>query len=273
MIGRSLLAVTAVLAVAAPAWADYASVNGLKMYYEVQGSGRPLVMLHGGVCTIEVCLGKLRPSFAKARRTIAIEQQGHGRTADIDRPLSYDQMAADTAALLRQLKVSNADFIGYSMGGGIALRIAMRHPDLVRKVVVIGTPVTSAGLVPGLMENFKNLKAEDIPQPFRDAYANTAPDPTKWPALVGKIKNLMLETRDLRPEELQSVQAPTLVMIGDQDIVLPEHAVEMFRLLPRAQLAVLPGSSHFAPMDRSDWIASMTRAFLNAPMPKPQAKP
>jgi pimeloyl-ACP methyl ester carboxylesterase len=122
------------------------------------------------------------------------------------------------------------------------------------------------------MENMKNLKPDDIPQQFRDGYASSAPDPAKWPALVGKIKNLMLETPDLSPDDLQKVRAPTLIMIGDQDIVLPEHAVEMYRMVPRAQLAVLPGSSHFAPIERSDWIASMVRAFFNAPMPKPQGK-
>lgn len=270
---RTILAAALGLALAAPASADngnYASVNGLRMYYEIEGAGRPLVLLHGGVCTIEVCLGKVRAPLAKTWKTIAIEQQGHGRTADIDRPLSYDQMAEDTAALLRKLKVRNADFFGYSMGGGIALRIALRHPDLVRKVVVFGTPYSNDGLIPGLMENFKTLKAEDIPRQFRDAYAKTAPDPKQWPALVAKIKNLLLEAKDLRPEELRSIKAPTLVMIGDADLVRPEHAVEMFRLLPHGQLAVLPASDHFAPMQRGAWVVSMTRAFLNAPMPKPK---
>jgi pimeloyl-ACP methyl ester carboxylesterase len=244
---------------------SYASVNGLKMYYEVQGNGRPLVLLHGGVCTIEVCLDKIRAPFAKTRRTIAIEQQGHGRTADIDRPLSYEQMTEDTAALLRQLKVANADFFGYSMGGAIALRVALKHPDLVRRVVIIGTATSSEGLVPGLMENMKALKPEDVPQQFRDAYAKTAPDPKQWPALVGKIKTLMLEAKDLQPEDVRAIQAPTLFMIGDSDIVRPEHAVETFRLLPRGQLAVLPGSDHFAPMQRAGWVASMVRTFLEKP--------
>jgi pimeloyl-ACP methyl ester carboxylesterase len=270
MLKRILVAWTALLAIAPASAAEgsYASVNGLKMYYELEGSGRPLVLLHGGVCTIEVCMGKIRPPLAKAWRTIAIEQQGHGRTADIDRPLSYEQMAEDTAALLRSLKVRNADFFGYSMGGGIALRIAVRHPELVRKVVVMGTPYGNDGLVPGLMENFKNLKAEDIPQQFRDAYAKTAPDPSQWPTLVAKIKNLMLDAKGLSPEQIQSIKAPTMVMIGDADIVRPEHAVEMYRLLPHGQLAVLPASTHFAPMERPGWVSSMTRAFLGAPMPK-----
>ncbi len=264
-----LLAVAAFLGLAAaPASADYASVNGLKMYYEIQGTGRPLVLLHGGVCTIEVCLGKIRAPLAKSWKTIAIEQQGHGRTADVDRPLSYEQMAEDTAALLRQLKVGNADFFGYSMGGSIALAIAMRHPDLVRKVVIIGTPYNNDGLIPGLVENFKNLKPEEIPQEFRDAYAKTSPHPEKWPLLVEKIKSMLLDSKGFRPEEMKSIQAPAMVMIGDADIVRPEHAVEMYRLLPHGQLGVLPASTHFAPMERPGWVSSMTRAFLQAPMPK-----
>jgi len=253
---------------AAPASAEYASVNGLKMYYEIEGAGRPLVLLHGGVCTIEVCLGKIRAPLAKSWKTIAIEQQGHGRTADIDRPLSIEQLAEDTAALLRQLKIRNADFLGYSMGGAIALQIALKHPDLVRKVIVIGTAYNNDGLIPGLVENFKTMKPEDIPQQFRDAYAKTAPDPKQWPTLVAKIKNMLPATKGLRPEEVKSINAPTLVMIGDADIVRPEHAVEMFRLLPHGQLAVLPASTHFAPMERAGWVSSMTRAFLQAPMPK-----
>lgn len=270
MLRKSIVAIAAVLGciLAASASAEYASVGGLKMYYEIQGAGRPLVLLHGGVCTIEVCLGQIRTPLAKSWKTIAIELQGHGRTADLDRPLSYEQMAEDTAALLRRLKVRNADFFGYSMGGSVALAIAMRHPDLVRKVVVFGTAYNNDGLIPGLVENFGNLKPEDIPQQFRDAYAKTSPHPEKWPVLVGKIKSMLLDSKGFRPEQMKSIKAPVMVMIGDADIVRPEHAVEMFRLLPHGQLGVLPASTHFAPMDRAGWVSSMTRAFLQTPMPK-----
>lgn len=250
----------------------YASVNGLKMYYEIQGTGRPLVLLHGGLCTIEACLGKVRPPLATNRKTVAVEQQAHGHTADIDRPLTFEQMADDTVALLRQLKIENADFLGYSDGGNVALRIAMRHPDLVRKLVVLGANYNNDGLVPGLVEAFKVLKAEDIPKEFQEAYAKVAPDPKQWPTLVAKVMKQALEFKGWRPEDIQSIRAPTLVMIGDADIVRPEHAVEMFHLLPHGQLAVLPVSDHFAPVQRPDWIVSMTKEFLDAPMPE-QEKP
>jgi pimeloyl-ACP methyl ester carboxylesterase len=261
----------ALLALAAPVRAgEYASVNGLRMYYEVEGQGRPLVLLHGGMCTIEVCLGKLRPVFTRSWRTIAPELQGHGRTADLDRPLSMDQMTEDVAALLRQLKVQNADFFGFSIGGGIALRLAMKHPELVRKAVIFGVQYSNDGLVPGLVESLKTLKAEDMPPQFRAGYAKVAPDPTKFPALVAKIGAMVAREKGVSPEAIQSIKAPILVMIGDTDFVQPEHAVEMFRLLMHGQLAVLPQSTHFAPMDRPQWVGSMTHAFLAAPMPKPK---
>jgi len=181
-------------------------------------------------------------------------------------------MAEDTAALLRQLKIENADFVGYSIGGGVTLQIAKRHPDLVRKLVVIGTPFNNEGLVPGLLEAFKTMKPEDIPAGFREAYERTAPDPNHWPTLVAKVMKLGLESMGWRPEEIQSINAPVLIIIGDADIVRPEHAVQMFRLFPHAQLAVLPGTDHFLPIQRSDWAVPMIEAFLNAAMPKAPLK-
>ena len=246
----------------------YVLVNGLNMYYEIQGTGRPLVLIHGGVSTIDTNFGKVRPPLAKNWKTVAVELQGHGHTADIDRPLTFEQMAEDIAALLRQLQTENADFVGYSIGGGVGLRIAMRYPDLVRKLIVIGTTYNNDGLVPGLVGAFKTMKPEDIPAEFREAYARTAPDPKQWPTLVAKVMRLLLEFKGWRPEDIQSIKAPVLVMIGDADVVRPEHAVQMFRLLPYAQLAVLPGTDHFLPMQRSDWAVPMIEAFLNAPMPE-----
>jgi len=250
----------------------YVLVNGLNMYYETQGTGRPLVLIHGGMCTIDICFGKFRPPLAEKWKTLAVELQGHGHTADIDRPLTFEQMTEDTCALLHQLKIENADVVGYSLGGGVALRIARREPQLVRKLVVIGTPTAynKDGLVPGLLEALKTMKPEDIPAEFREAYARTAPDPKKWPTLVAKVMKMLLESKGLRLEELQSIKAPVLVMLGDADGVRPEHAVQMFHLLSHAQLAVLPGTDHFLPMKRSDWAVPMIEAFLNAPMPEPK---
>ena len=251
------------MALTAPAMAgEYAAVNGLRMYYEVEGQGRPLVLLHGGMCTIEVCFGELRPAFTQHWRTIAPELQGHGRTADIDRPLSMDQLVEDVAALLRQLKVRDADFFGFSIGGGITLRLAVKYPELVHKAVIFGVQYSNDGLVPGLLENLKTLKAEDMPPRFRDGYATVAPDPAKFPLLVGKIASMVVAEKGVSPAQIQSIKAPILVMVGDTDFVRPEHAVEMYRLLQHGQLAILPQSTHFAPIERPQWVGSMARAFL-----------
>jgi pimeloyl-ACP methyl ester carboxylesterase len=259
---------------------DYAAVNGLEMYYETHGSGKPLVLLHGAMSTIATDFGRVLPPLAESRRIIAVEQQGHGHTADIDRPLTYEQMAADTAALLGQLKIEEADFFGYSMGGGIALYIARQNPDLVRKLVFAGgASYRPDGLYPELLEAERTMEPGDLAgSPFHKAYLETAPDPESWPALVAKTKELDLAWKGLPPAELRSIKAPALLIIGDSDIVLPEHAVEMFRLLgggvvgdlaglPPSQLAVLPGTSHLGVMDRADWLISMITEFFAAPIP------
>ncbi|MFL5574731.1 MAG: alpha/beta fold hydrolase [Gemmatimonadaceae bacterium] len=263
----------------------YATVNGLRMYFEVHGperdAGTPLVLLHGALSTIETDFGKVLPTLAKTRRVIAVEQQAHGHTADADRPLSYAQMADDTAELLRQLGIENADFLGYSMGGGVALQVASRHPALVRKLVFAGgTSYNPDGLYPELLEGMKRMKPEDLAgSPWQRAYARVAPQPERWGTLVGKIKELDLSFAGWPPEVLQAITAPTLLMIGDADIVRPEHTVRMFRLLgggvpgdlvglPRSRLAVLPGTTHVTLVDRTDWLLSMVSDFLDAPMPK-----
>jgi pimeloyl-ACP methyl ester carboxylesterase len=272
------------LAAPAAAWGQshqggFASVNGLKMYYEIHGTGRPLVLLHGALMTIEQ-LGDVLSSLAKTRQVIAIEQQAHGRTADIDRPFSYEQMADDTTALLQQLGIEEADIFGYSMGGGLALQIAMEHPELVRKLVVAAAAYRNDGIYPEVLEGIENLKPEDFAgSPWQEAYASVAPDPEGWPALLAKVQELDRQFQGWSPDAIRSIKAPTLIIIGDADIVRPEHAVEMFRLLgggvpgdlggglPRSQLAVLPGTTHITLVDRPDWLTSMITGFLDAPMP------
>lgn len=289
---RGLLAVIAVFvmfAVMAPspgfsqtnAKGRYASVNGLKMYYEIHGSGRPLVLLHGAFGTIDTDFGKLLPRLAKTRRVIAVEQQAHGRTADIDRPLTYEQLANDVAGLLQQLKITNADFLGYSLGGAVAVQLAIQRPDLVRKLVFAGgAAYRPDGFQPGLLEAEGKMKPEDLAgTPWQKAYARIAPKPENWPALVAKIKDLDLKWVGWPPEAIKSIRAPTLLINGDSDVVRPEHLVQMFRLLgggvagdlvglPRAQLAVLPGTTHVTLVDRTDWLFSMITGFLDAPIPK-----
>jgi pimeloyl-ACP methyl ester carboxylesterase len=183
--------------------------------------------------------------------------------------LAFEQMVDDTAALLRPLKIEEADFFGWSDGGIIALQIAIRHPELVRKLVVTGSYYNHDGMVPEVRKVLAHLTPEDIPE-LREAYAKTAPNPEHWPTLVAKVKKLgeFEGWQGWRLEDIRSINAPALVMVGDADIVRLEHAVQMLRLLPHAQLAVLPGTDHGTLLQRPDGVVSMIEVFLNAPMPK-----
>ncbi|UVS79836.1 alpha/beta fold hydrolase [Actinokineospora sp. UTMC 2448] len=253
----------------------YAPVNGLRMYYEIHGSGDPVVLLHGALSGIETSFGALLPLLAKNRQVIAVEFQGHGRTADVDRPLTYPQLADDVAALLRHIGVDRADVLGYSMGGGIALELAMRHPDAVRKLVLASVTYTVDGCHPGLFEGMAELTPDMlVGTPFEEEYLRLAPDPQAFPALVEKVKGFDLSWRGWSEEAVRAITAPTMVLIGDSDLARPEHAVEMFRLfgggvfgdvagLPDAQLAVLPGTTHVGITQRAEWIAPMVDEFLD----------
>ncbi len=249
----------------------YAPVNGLEIYYEVHGAAggetTPLVLLHGGGSTIQTSFGRVLPSLAKSRRVIAFEQQGHGHTADVDRPYSFEQSADDTATLLRHLDVERADLFGFSNGGSIALQAAIRHPGLVRRLVVGSAMFKRDGLYPEVWASMERATLQDMPEELQEAYRRVSPHPDRLREFHDKCVTRMLEFADWQPESIQSIQAPTLVMLGDSDIVRLEHAVEMFRLLPHARLAVLPDSDHMKFVERADWQVSMIEAFLEAPMP------
>lgn len=255
-----------------PVTRAYAPVNGLRMYYEIHGAGSggtvPLVLLHGGGSTIETSFGAILDSLATTRKVVAFEQQGHGRTADVDRPFSFEQTADDTAGLLRYLGIERADLFGYSNGGSAALQVAIRHPELVRKLIVAAAMFENEGLIPELRQSLEHATPENMPAELRKAYLKVAPHPEDLPAMVAKSVKRMLEFKDWRPEDLQAIRAPTLVMIGDSDVVRPEHAVRMFRLLPHGQLAVLPGTDHMALVKRADLLLAIVPPFLDAPMPE-----
>jgi pimeloyl-ACP methyl ester carboxylesterase len=261
---------------------NYVHVNGLEMYYEIHGTGQPLVVLHGAYMTIDA-MGEVVPELARTRQVIAVELQGHGRTADVDRPLSYEQMADDTAALLRHLGIEQADFFGFSMGGGTALQVAIRHPEAVRKLVVASASYTSGGMHPELLEMMPTITPEAFAgSPIEEDYLRAAPNPDDFPTLVAKLKRLDMEPFAWPPEDIRGIAAPTLLIVGDSDVIRLEHAVELFRLLgggvigdlaglPKSRLAVLPGTTHFIPpgsavLDRADWLVSMIGEFLDVPM-------
>lgn len=244
----------------------YAPVNGLDLYYEIHGVGRPLVLLHGGGSTITTSFGRVLPALAATRQVIAVELQGHGHTADIERPLSFEQDADDVAALLRHVGIDRADFYGYSNGGNTALQIAIRHPSLVRRLVVAAGFFDDDGLDPEIRASFQRpATPADMPAELREAYEEVAPHPEHLPALVTKLVTRMRDFEGWPRDDLRSIDAPTLILIGDADVVRPEHAVEMFRLIPHAQLAVLPGTDHMTLVKRADLLLPIIPAFLDAP--------
>jgi pimeloyl-ACP methyl ester carboxylesterase len=255
----------------------YAPVNGMRLYYEVHGAPHrgapPLVLLHGGGSTIATSFGKLLPILARTRQVIAFEQQGHGRTADVDRPFTFEQSADDAVALLRHLGVERADLFGYSNGGSIALQVAIRHPEVVRRLVVASAMYRRDGMEPQFWEGMRHAKLEEMPPELREAYLRVAPRPQDLPIMFQKCVQRMLAFEDWPAESIRSIQAPALVVVGDADVVRPEHAVELFRLLPAARLAVLPGTDHMKLPARTAWQAAMVEEFLDAAAPATATAP
>ncbi|WP_436484636.1 alpha/beta fold hydrolase [Chitinophaga sp. ARDCPP14] len=219
----------------------YAAVNGLKMYYEIHGSGAPLVLLHGGGSTIKSNYGAILPELAKTHQVIAIELQAHGHTADIDRPLSFEQDADDVAALLGQLHIAKASFMGFSNGGTTALQIAIRHPELVNKLVLASALFRRDGTPPGFFDGFKNTTLDNMPPQLKEAYLEANPDPKGLEAMFHRDVARMENFKDISTEDIKSIQAPALVINGYAEPILPEHALLLARVLPHAQLAILPG--------------------------------
>jgi len=258
-----------------PDRSGYADVNGLKMYYEIHGTGQPLVLIHGGLSATETSFGKLLPELAKTRQVIAVELQAHGRTADIDRPLRFELMADDTAALLAQIGIAQADILGYSIGAGVALQTAIRHPERVRKLVLISVSYKTEGMYPEMLAGMDFVTPEALAgSPFAEEYARLAPRPEDWPQTIERVKELDRQAQDWPAEQIRALQAPVLLVIGDSDIIRPEHAVEMFRLLgggvpgdiaglPKSQLAILPGTTHVTVVYKAQWLASMITEFLD----------
>jgi pimeloyl-ACP methyl ester carboxylesterase len=257
----------------------YAPVNGLKMYYEVHGSGDPVVLLHGAFMTITNNWTGWIGELSKTRKVIAVEMQGHGRTADIDRDISGANLADDVAALLDYLNIPRADLIGYSMGGGVAMQCAIRHPDKVRKVVVISSVFRRDGMVKEGREAIPKLTAEVFKgSPIEAEYKKLSPTPNEFPHFVKHVIAMASKPSDLGADKLKATTAPMFFIHGDADGVRLDHIAEMFRLKggeihgdmqPRSasRLAVLPNTTHVTLMQRMDVIVPMVNDFLDA---KPQ---
>jgi pimeloyl-ACP methyl ester carboxylesterase len=258
---------------------SYANVNGLSLYFSELGSGEPLVLLHGGIGASETLAGVL-PELAAGRRVITVDLQAHGRTADIDRPLRPELMADDVAALLEHLGHEQADVMGYSLGGEVALRMAIQHPARVRCLVLVSVAARRDGNHPEVVAAMGQLgpeAAEPMKQsPIYAHYAQVAPRPEDWPVLIGKVGELLKVDYDWT-EEVAGITAPTMLVFADADSIRPEHIVELFGLLggglrdagwdgahrPAARLAILPGTTHYDLLS-SPLLAPAVIPFLDA---------
>jgi pimeloyl-ACP methyl ester carboxylesterase len=260
------------------AQSGYAPVNGLQLYYEIHGAGEPIILLHGGFGTVTM-MTAATSFLAEKRRVIVVEMQGHGHTADVDRPFTYEQLADDIAALIHHLGLGKADVAGYSLGGGVALQTAIRHPDIVRKLVVISAPHKRDGWYPEVLAGQAavtgDLARTWVGSPMHEAYANVAPVPENWPTLADKTGDLLRRDYDWS-EAVAAMTMPTLILLGDADSVRPADAVAMFELLgggrgdgamqgrPASQLAIMPDTTHFTILDRTDLLRPAIETFLDA---------
>jgi pimeloyl-ACP methyl ester carboxylesterase len=258
---------------------NYARVNGLDLYYEVHGEGEPLILLHGGVGAIEM-FGEVLPLLAEGRKVVGVDLQAHGRTADIDRPMTFEAMADDVAALIEHLGFPEADVMGYSLGGGVALRTAIQHPEVVRKLVLVSIPFKRDGWYPEVLVGMEQMgpgAAEPMKQtPMYQLYSGVAPKPEDWPVMLTKLGELLRQDYDWS-EEVAAMETPTMIVVGDADSVRTSHAVEFFELLgggkqdagwdgsgmSDARLAILPGTTHYE-IFFSPALASTVAPILDA---------
>jgi pimeloyl-ACP methyl ester carboxylesterase len=260
----------------------YADINGISLYYEIHGTGRPLILLHGGLGAIEM-FGPNLPALAAGRQVIGVDLQGHGRTADIDRPITTRAMAGDIAALITHLKLERPDLMGYSLGGGVAALTAIDHPELVGKLIMVSTPIRRDGFYPDILAQQGQVNAAAVEfmkqTPMYQLYASLAPRPEDFGRLLGKMGDAMKDDFDLSAE-VARIAAPTLIVAADADIFPPAHAIEVFGLLgggkrdggwdgsgrPKSRLAILPGLTHYT-IFNAPALAAAVIPFLDEPAP------
>lgn len=219
----------------------YSEVNGIKMYYEIYGQGKPLVMLHGGGSTIQTTFGRVIPVLAKDRQLICVELQAHGRTGDRNTEISFEQDADDVAALLKNLNIPKADIFGFSNGGMTAVQIAIRHPEICNKIIAGSVLLKRNGTSPQFWEFMKKGTFAQMPQQYKDAFLKVNPDSIKLMNLYQKCSDRMNNFKDFPDEQLKSIKSPVLFISGDKDVGTPEHMVAMSRLIPNSRLAIVPG--------------------------------
>ena len=240
----------------------YAEINDLRLYYEIHGEGEPLFLLHGGSASIESYENQI-PALAKHFQVVAIDSRGHGRTGDSPLPFSYELLAEDTVALARHLGLKKISVLGWSDGGIIALHLAIHHPDLITKIAITGANFHFDGTT----DEFKQLVGDggnkDLPQELIDLYGAISPDSIEhWPVLLSKLKNMWMTSPNYTIDQLKTIKARVLIISGDRDIVKLRHTVEMFEAIADAQLCVIPGSSHFVPLEKPALFNQIALRFL-----------
>jgi pimeloyl-ACP methyl ester carboxylesterase len=258
-----------------PAESGYADVNGLKLYYEVHGKGKPIVLLHGSFMNIPMSWAQAIPLLAKSRQVIVAEMQAHGRTRDVPREFSYEAMADDVFGLLGHLKIESADVLGYSMGGGVAFQMAIRHPQRVRRLVILSGAYSHDGWWPDVEAMFATMKAEAFKgTPIEKEYLRFGNDPAAFPQFIKKVISIDLKPYDWS-KQAHAIKAPSFIVIGDVDGIRYEHALDLFRAqgggkmgdihgLPKSRLAILPGTTHIGMMQRWSWLVPMLNDFLDS---------
>ena len=219
----------------------YSEVNGIKMYYEIYGQGKPLVLIHGGGSTIQTTFGRVIPLFSNDRQLICVELQAHGRTGDRNTPISFEQDSEDVAALLKNLNINKADIFGFSNGGNTALQIAIRHPGVCNKIIAGSVLLKRNGTVPQFWEFMKNGTFDQMPQQYKDAFIKVNPDSTKLMTMYQKCADRVLNLKDFTDEQIKSITAPVLLINGDRDVATSEHIVAISKLIPNCKLAIIPG--------------------------------
>ncbi len=219
----------------------YSEVNGLKMYYEIYGKGKPIILIHGGGSTIQTNFEKIIPLLAKNRQVIAVELQSHGRTNDRNAELSFEQDADDIATFLKNININKADFLGFSNGGTTTLQIAIRHPEFVDKII-LGSALAKRNGVPDWFWDFmKNANLDNMPDQLKEGYKKVAQDTNGLQVMHDRDVKRMIQFKDIQDDQIKSIKAPTLIIIGDKDIITPEHAIELHRQIANSELAIIPG--------------------------------
>lgn len=250
----------------------YSEVNGLKMYYEIYGEGKPLVLIHGGGSTIQTNFERVIPLLAKNRKVIAVELQAHGRTNDRNADLAFEQDADDIATLLKNLNIDKADFFGFSNGGTTTLQIVIRYPEIVDKMI-LGSALAKRNGVPDWFWGFmEQAKLENMPEQLKAGYRQVAADTNGLQVMHDRDVKRMVNFKDITDEQIKFIKSPTLIIIGDKDVITPEHAIELHRQIPNSELAIIPGGhgqyigeiTTITPdFKENDLVVPMIEKFLN----------